>query len=205
MEKVPYQYQPLQNNNTIRILVLYPGQQNDPLRGTLKVVPIDAAGSYEAVSYVWADPMLPNSKYEIIFRDSEDNERILALRGGSIYAALNHMRLSDRPRRVWADQCCINQDNPVERSQQVQFMNRIYRDAAQVLVWLGLETEKEAVSAFSLVHELYAVLNNLPVDPKSGNPDTLDLERHIRNNKKAIQDLTERAWVSLSTKKKNYC
>lgn len=196
MEKAQYQYQPLQNNDTIRILTLDPGQQGDPLAGTLEVVPIDSVGNYEVLSYVWADPGPPNSAYDILIRDGDDNKGLLVLRGGSIFAALRQLRLPDQPRRIWADQCCINQDDPVERSQQVQFMNRIYRDAAHVLVWLGLDTKKEAVSAFGLVHELDEALRSHLIDDISRNADTVDLERHIKENQNALQALTDRTWVS---------
>ncbi|KAE8445939.1 hypothetical protein EG329_012718 [Mollisiaceae sp. DMI_Dod_QoI] len=194
MEKVQHQYQPLKNNDTIRILTLDPGQQGDPLLGTLKILPIDSVGRYEAVSYVWADPGPPNIAYEILIRDGADKEGLLVLRGGSIFAALHRIRLPDRPRRIWADQCCINQDDPVERCQQVQFMNRIYRDAAQVFVWLGVDTKKEAMLAFGVVHALDKVLNNIPADGTASGPDAVGLERHVKNNQKAIQDLTDRAW-----------
>jgi Heterokaryon incompatibility protein (HET) len=196
MEKPQYQYQPLQNNNTIRILKLDPGQRGDPLTGTLEVVPIDSAGSYEALSYVWADPGPPNATYDILIRDTDNNEGLLELRGGSIFAALRQMRLFDRPRRIWADQCCINQDDPVERSQQVRFMNRIYRDTVHVQVWLGLDTNKEAVSAFGLVHYLDEALSSHPIDSISRDPDLMDLERYIADNHKALHALTNRAWVS---------
>jgi hypothetical protein len=196
MERAQHQYQPLENNDTIRILILDPGQQGDPLTGTLEAVPIDSAGRYEALSYVWADPGPPNSAYNILIHDNDDNEGLLVLRGGSIFAALRQLRLPDQPRRIWADQCCIDQDDQVERSQQVQFMNRIYRDAAHVLVWLGLDTKKEAVSAFSLVRELDDTLRSHSVDGISHNPNTVDLERHVRDNQKALQALTDRAWVS---------
>ncbi len=196
MEKAQHEYQPLQNNDTIRILTLDPGQQGDPLTGTLETVPFNSAGSYEAVSYVWADPGPQNSAYDILIRDGDDNEGLLMLRGGSIFAALRQLRHPDRPRRIWADQCCINQNDPVERSQQVHFMNSIYREAVSVLVWLGLDTKKEADSAFGLVHELDEALRNHPVDGISRDPDTVDLERHIKENQKALQALTGRAWVS---------
>jgi hypothetical protein len=196
MEKAQHQYRPLENNNTIRILTLDPGQQGDPLTGTLEAVPIDSAGRYEALSYVWADPGPPNSAYDILIRDGDGNEGLLVLRGGSIFAALRQMRLPDQPRRIWADQCCINQDDPVERSQQVHFMNSIYRGAARVLVWLGLDTKKEAVSAFGLIHELDEALKSRPVDGISRDSNTVCLERHVRENQKALQALTDRLWVS---------
>src|SRR5947207_1329570 len=124
MEKAQHQYQPFQNNDTVRILTLDPGQQGDPLTGMLEAVPIDSAGSYETVSYVWGDPRPSNSAYDILISDGDANEGLLVLRGGSISAALRQLRLPDRPRRISAHQCCINQDDLVEGSQQVHCMNR---------------------------------------------------------------------------------
>jgi hypothetical protein len=195
MGKAQYQYQTLGKNDTIRILALDPGKQEDPLKGELEPVPIDSAGSYEALSYAWAEPGLPDSAYEILIRNGND-EALLVLRGGSIIAALRHLRLPDRPRRIWADQCCINQDDLVERSKQVQFMNRIYRDAAHILVWLGLDTEKQAASAFGLVRELHEIFKSHSPDSPSPASSAPDLETHIRENQKALQALTNRAWVS---------
>lgn len=77
-------------------------------------------------------------------------------------------------------------------------MNRIYRDAAHILVWLGLDTEKEAASAFSLVRELDGILSSRFADSPSSVSNAAKLVAHIRENKKVIQALTDRAWVSLS-------
>lgn len=192
MEKVSYQYQPLQDGDTIRILTIEPGQKNDLLRGKLEAVTIDSAGNYEAISYVWGPP---ESAYDITICDSDDNERLLALRGESIFAILSRLRLADQPRRIWADQCCINQNDPVERSKQVQFMNRIYRDATRVLVWLGLDNEGEAISAFGLVRELDEALKSRPTDCSSRVSSSVDLERHIGENQKTLHALTNREWV----------
>ena len=195
LEKSQHHYRPLQRNDAIRILTLDVGQQSDPLVGTLEAVPIDSAGDYEALSYVWTDPGPSNSAYYILICDGDGKNGLLALRGGSVFAALQRLRSPDRPRRIWADQCCINQDDQVERSQQVQFMNRIYQNAAHVLVWLGLDTMQEAVSAFGLVHELNNALSSHPEDNTPHHPDTVDLERHVRNNQKALKALTNRPWV----------
>lgn len=185
-----HQYQPLKEDGAIRILTLDPGKHCEPLRGSLEAIPISSAGSYEALSYVWAQPGPADSAYEILIRNGHGDETILALRGGSIVAALRHLRLPDRPRRIWADQCCINQDDMVERSEQVRLMNRIYRDATQVLVWLGLDTGKEAASAFGLVRELDDILRGPAV------PNVALLETRIREDHKTLRALTDRVWVS---------
>ncbi|KAK4062813.1 uncharacterized protein Triagg1_9683 [Trichoderma aggressivum f. europaeum] len=191
--KLGYQYQPFQDNVSIRIFTLAPGKPSEPLRGTLDAIQIDEVGSYEAISYVWAEPGPLNCKYEIVINTDGDDERLLELKeGGNIFAALRRIRLPDQGRRIWADQICINQNDLNERSQQVQFMNRIYKDASHVLVWLGLDTNGEATSAFSLIHNLHATLQNAggasharPVD---------NLEQEVKNNRKALQSLTSRNW-----------
>ncbi|KAK4235440.1 heterokaryon incompatibility protein 6,OR allele [Achaetomium macrosporum] len=136
-----------------------------------------------------------NSAYEILIRNGNDDEEPLVLRGGSMIAALRRLRFWDRPRRIWADQCCINQDDPVERSKQVQSMNRICRDAAHILVWLGLDPEKQAASAFGLVRELDEILrSHCSADSPSPVRNVSELETYLRENQKALQALTNRAW-----------
>jgi hypothetical protein len=194
MGKSQYQYQPLKENNTIRILTLYPGKQGDPLKGELEAVPIDSTGSYEALSYVWGEP--GPLKSEILIRNGNGDEELLVFRTRSIVSAMRHLRLPDRPRRIWADQCCINQDDLEERSKQVQFMNKLYRNAAHVLVWLGLDTEYQAAAAFRLICELHKSLRSHSEDSPSPASNAPKLQTHIRENHEAIQALTDRTWVS---------
>ncbi|KAK4079051.1 hypothetical protein Trihar35433_156 [Trichoderma harzianum] len=192
-KRLGYQYQPFQDNVSIRIFTLAPGKPSEPLRGTLEAIQIDEIGSYEAISYVWKEDGPPNCKYEIVINTNDDDERVLELtEGGNIFAALRRIRLPDRGRRIWADQICINQEDLDERSQQVQFMNRIYKDASHVLVWLGLDSNGEAISAFSLIHSLHQTLQNVG----GGSYDRLanDLEQEVKKNKKALQSLTSRKW-----------
>ncbi|PNP51219.1 hypothetical protein THARTR1_08123 [Trichoderma harzianum] len=192
-KKPGYQYQPFQDNVSIRIFTLAPGKPSEPLRGTLEAIEIDEVGSYEAISYVWADPGPPNCKYEIAINTDDGDERLLELKeGGNIFAALRRIRLPDRGRRIWADQICINQNDLNERSQQVQFMNRIYKDASHVLVWLGLDSNGEALSAFSLIHNLHKRLQNDGGDSHARLAD--DLEQEVKKNGKALENLTSRKW-----------
>ncbi len=77
-------------------------------------------------------------------------------------------------------------------------MNRIYGDAAHVSVWLGLDA-KETDAAFGLVSELDEVFKRHSPDDMSYDPDMLNLERHIRENHKALQALTAHGYVSTKT------
>jgi len=52
-------------------------------------------------------------------------------------AALRRLRNANSKRILWVDAICINQDDPTERSQQVTLMRDIYRNASNILAWLG--------------------------------------------------------------------
>jgi hypothetical protein len=54
----------------------------------------------------------------------------------NLYEALVHFRQSS-PGRYWVDQLCINQNDKIEKSRQIQMMHRIYASAQLVRVWLG--------------------------------------------------------------------
>ena len=55
----------------------------------------------------------------------------------SLEQALRHFRTKERPRYLWADAVCIDQDNVQERSQQVAIMAQIFKASIRVLAWLG--------------------------------------------------------------------
>ncbi|OOF91498.1 hypothetical protein ASPCADRAFT_9426 [Aspergillus carbonarius ITEM 5010] len=54
---------------------------------------------------------------------------------------------------LWVDALCINQDDLMERKEQVTLMSRIYTKATMVLVWLGIE-DKSVEDAVQFVSEL---------------------------------------------------
>ena len=165
-----YQYDSLPEGNFIRMLTLFQGQRNDPLKGTLELFEVGppasvegvdsplASKSYEPLSYVWGPPPPSDGDDHQIVVSTGKSLGVLQLTA-SLYAALKRLRFTDRDRCIWADQICINQRDLVERSQQVQFMNLIYKHASHVLVWLGQDEkgphgESVAESAFELVRTL---------------------------------------------------
>jgi hypothetical protein len=52
-------------------------------------------------------------------------------------AALRQLRHSLEARIMWIDAVCINQEDPKERSEQVNKMKSIYQKASRVAIWLG--------------------------------------------------------------------
>lgn len=163
-----FQYESMGEGESIRMLIVFPGQQNDPLKGKLELFEVGpslslegaesplASTSYEPLSYMWGSP--PSNGNHQIFISTRTGYGSLQLTA-SLYAALKRLRYANRERRLWADQICINQKDLDERSQQVQFMNMIYKHASHVLVWLGQDEigpdgKSVAESAFSLVRKL---------------------------------------------------
>jgi Heterokaryon incompatibility protein (HET) len=55
---------------------------------------------------------------------------------------------------LWIDQICINQKNALERSQQVNIMGCIYRQAQQVVMWLGEDVDNQARIAYEFIEEI---------------------------------------------------
>jgi hypothetical protein len=129
-----YTYTPFRNKQPIRLLSLLPGSGDDPLRCTLHETELDKAPEYEAISYTWGDYESPAS----IACDAENKELGIP---PNLKAALLRFRMVDKPRLLWTDSICVNQEDVVERSQQVKLMGSIYRKAATVLIWLGEEDE----------------------------------------------------------------
>jgi hypothetical protein len=188
-----YEYKPLPDGESIRILTLESGQQDEPLKGILDFVNVNSTGSYEPISYVWGPP---NFVHEISIVVVGGVERPIKLTS-SLYEALKRLRLCHSKRRVWADQICINQHNLKERSQQMQFMNAIYKNASHVLVWLGLDEKLVAKSAFNFVHELDGTFEDVEKSKIFHISHTTNLKEQSRSAWNVLDDLTQLKWVSL--------
>jgi hypothetical protein len=189
-----YQYDALPDGPFIRMLTLRAGELDGPLEGDLEIVNIDSpgnyedsSGDYEALSYVWGQP---GRRDDIICAGKR-----LELTT-SLHDALRRLRQPDRSRRLWADQICINQGDKTERRQQVQFMNRIYKNASHVLVWLGPDGQAMAEPAFKLVRELYEIFE----DEEKHEKFRIDHTDHLKERSKdpwiPLTHVTHLPWVS---------
>jgi hypothetical protein len=125
----------------------------------LQTVTLIDPPSFTALSYVWGDPTL---KEEIII-----NGKVCAV-GRNLARALrnsrNHWREHFPKRdatdfRIWADAICINQEDNVERNQQIQLMRKIYTSAELVICSLDVGDDSNklievAFDALSSIHEV---------------------------------------------------
>ena len=117
----------------------------DKIECSLVTTPIDEAPLYEALSYCWGDP----SDTEPIVLS---NRQFIATK--NLASALRHLRLPDKRRLMWIDSICINQADNKERNYQVRQMQRIYRDADQVVVVLG-EGDEGSSRAMTTIRAMY--------------------------------------------------
>jgi hypothetical protein len=143
-ERLVYGYTPLPDSNSFRLLTIHRDESNAPL--TLSLTPVhfsDKLPVYEALSYVWG--MEPGCKAAMC------NGHFLENITTNLHEALERLRTREEDRIVWIDALCIRQDSEAEKSEQVRRMDRIYREAKQVVVWLGTDKGGIAESAFQVI------------------------------------------------------
>ena len=102
-------YHPLTSPDGIRVLILEPGRQSDPLKASLEERQLyDATTLYEALSYCWGVFDLSSSQ-RIEIQGS-------AVRiSGNLDEALRSLRSEQDQRVLWVDSVCINQTDIQER------------------------------------------------------------------------------------------
>lgn len=118
----------LEQDRTIRLIVLPPGEYDDPIRCSIVLSALQYS-DYEAVSYTWTTEDGDEAKEYPIYID----EKVMMVTK-NCHAALRRLRRPGSSRRLWVDAICINQLNSKERNHQVGLMKSIYREAFQVLV-----------------------------------------------------------------------
>ena len=143
-------YKPL-SPQFARVLELHAGEISDPLVGTLVAQPIDGE-PYEAVSYVWGG--LPTKTILVdgtpVSITANLKRALKAFRSRPRFSTDGHVPGNGR-RRLWLDSVCINQDDTLERSSQVELMGRIFGGASRVLAWLGHDEEGLTSSAMAVI------------------------------------------------------
>ena len=102
---------------------------------------------FEALSYTWVSTVDP---LQIKFGPSGNTTLAVTQNLG---CALPYLRYKDKPRVLWIDAVCIDQQNLEERNQQVQRMVDIYRLANRVVAWLS-PAENDSAYALKILNYL---------------------------------------------------
>lgn len=125
-----YQYRSVLGSDKIRLL--RPTIINERvLSFTVTETSRQTVPSYTAVSYTWGN----GKPIKVIYL----NGKAFSVRE-NLWFCLHHLcRDTDAIwDHLWVDAICIDQSNDLEKTAHVRRMDRTYRDAAVVSVWLGL-------------------------------------------------------------------
>lgn len=94
-------------------------------------VALDDNPTYLAISYAWGEKSIVGH-----FLDSDGVETPLGY-SKVILDVVSALVPPGATLHLWIDAICINQDDPYERASQVAIMGDIYRQAQQVIIFLG--------------------------------------------------------------------
>lgn len=136
-------YKPLKHVFSFRLLEIQPRRLGHQLTTALIEAELgDSTPPYEALSYTW---------------DTYTGNYNLICNGGSLRItpncrdALEWLRLPLESLLVWVDSICINQNSIPERNHQVRLIAQIYKQASQVIAWLGTGNDSSRF-AFNMIH-----------------------------------------------------
>lgn len=148
-----YQYSPLPQDHSFsfRLVTLYPAYNiSAPLLGDIHISSVSRTDpealvweEYETLSYAWGD----NTSTAII----EFPDKSYLPIGGNLESFLRHRRQREQCVVLWVDAICINQQDDVEKSLQVQAMGLIYSLSARLSIWLGAPSADSTLAMNALL------------------------------------------------------
>jgi hypothetical protein len=146
------EYQPLnRERNEFRLLQILPGIGPDSrIECNMVHASLDDSPDYDALSYAWGD----TKDVKLISLNGHPFHVTANLRG-----ALSRLRQFSIGRSIWIDAICINQRDLKERSEQVVKMDQIFKQAVEVVSWLG-DGDNESELAFALLSDLKGCLKS---------------------------------------------
>lgn len=184
-------YQPLDpSKSEIRLLEIVETPSDASSHTTCKfsTVSLDDKPQFAALSYVWGDP---NDTESVVVNDVEVT--VTASLSNALKHVKKHWHSLGRPLanfRLWADAICINQDDPKEKSSQVQLMRTIYSSADVVFAWLSSDDGPTA-TALDMLDKTYRLavhhMRNEPPEPVLNHIEVMDwstpYESRLKENK----------------------
>lgn len=123
----------------VRLVAVLPEDPEDPSRLELEIESRDLTWGYIAISYCWGD---------------SNDQQVISVNGcpfsvrRNLYDFLIYYREAPLTKEsrgdagrftLWIDALSINQDDRREKTREVRRMNKLYKEADFVLVWLGKE------------------------------------------------------------------
>lgn len=155
-----YSSLPMSTKGEVRLITMEPGQRGDPIVVSMRVASLDDVNTrFDGLSYTWGDP----SDYDFI---TCNGASFRATR--NLWSALQRLRVNKRY-TFWIDAICINQNDVVERANQVKQMTRIYSMARPVWIDLG-DSIPQFERVFSLIQKLFTVFQTFDDEEHNTTP-----------------------------------
>ena len=123
-----YHYAPLTRASSFRLIRLSENATTESISLEISKHDLRQPPSYVALSYRWGED---NSPYSIFINGAK------AIIRKSLWHFLRQITVETDQTSFWIDAICINQDDVLERNQQVAKMSVIYSKATRVVVWLS--------------------------------------------------------------------
>lgn len=180
-----YEYEPLDAALNIRLLVVYPGREEDCIVCSLRRTTLNAGLRYIALSYTWG-----NSKDRR--QITVDGHRLSVT--ANLHSALRRMRWCGDPRPLWTDAICINQEDVQERESQVGIMGQIYKQAECVIADIG-EDSPDSELGYDHGRKVYEALTKMDTSTRITSFD--DYESY---GLPPLSDVGWNAWSRLLTR-----
>ncbi|KAL1603878.1 hypothetical protein SLS60_005470 [Paraconiothyrium brasiliense] len=133
-----YEYAPLPTPHHIRLLHIHNDGSEDGTTFeivTIKIPTDSEPFAFETLSYTWGAPS------RVASLPLHNNPGVIGLTQ-NLSQAIPHLIHASQTGYLWIDQLCINQNDHREKGQQVSIMDKIYKAANRVIVWLGPADEQ---------------------------------------------------------------
>ena len=154
---------------SFRLLRLFP-DRNTVVVGLSTILLSDDIPSFEALSYAWGTEAPTEQIHCLAYSAGPATEEREAVEPQSIsvslhlFEALRCLRATKfdgkRPRWLWIDALCIDQQNNDEKAIQVPLMSEIYSRAQRVVVWLG-KSDAHSDNVMRRIPELAAKMSEI--------------------------------------------
>jgi hypothetical protein len=192
-----YPYQKLDfDTHEIRILHLEPASADDTeIRCSLKHVSLIDPGPFIALSYCWGDTRITKS----INLGGHSIEITTNLDSALRAICKRRVQIDREGRRkeikLWVDALCINQDDNLEKSQQVRNMRQIYSRAEEVIAWVGTANSPSSITPLDFLNIAMQYKAGDDMATFSARPDDTMQALYASVDKFFAQPYWRRVWV----------
>jgi hypothetical protein len=139
-KKPEFKHKALKGPRLIRLIQVHPSEEfDDPVEISFLHTNLDRPDRYQTLSYTWQQasaagstiPQLISCNGHTLHVSSNLHDFLRQLRSKLTSGG----RLVNLP--IWIDALSINQDDEIEREQQVRMMAEIYKRSFRLVIWLG--------------------------------------------------------------------